>query len=74
MAALYPEEHEYTHYVLDSSLNGTHRFTADDEEYEAWLEEYEKAVKEAAEEAEASEETEENKETEEAAESEGGSE
>jgi len=77
MAALYPEEHEYTHYVLDSSLNGTHRFTADEEEYEAWLEEYEEAVKKAAEEAEASEETEEKKETEEteeAAESEGGGE
>ena len=52
MAALYPEEHEYTHYVLSSTLDGTHRFTADEEEYKTWLEEYENAVKAAAEEAE----------------------
>jgi len=58
MAALYPEDHEYTHYVLNTTLDGTHRFTADDEEYETWLEEYKDAVK-AAEESEAAEETEE---------------
>ena len=49
IAALYPEENEYTHYVLAPSLDGTHRFTADDEEYEAWVEEYEEAVKKAQE-------------------------
>lgn len=58
MAALYPEDHEYTHYVLNTTLDGTHRFTADDEEYETWLEEYKDAVK-AAEESEEAEETEE---------------
>ena len=52
LAALYPEEHEYTYYVLNSSLDGTHRFTSDEEEYEAWLEEYESAVKAASEEPE----------------------
>jgi len=58
MAALYPEEHEFTHYVLNSTLDGTHRFTADDDEYELWLEEYEDAVKAASEEAEDAEEAE----------------
>ncbi len=57
LAALYPEEHEYTHYVLNTTLDGTHRFTSDDEEYETWLEEYKKAVK-AAEEPEETEEQE----------------
>ena len=56
MAALYPEEHEYTYYVLSSTLDGTHRFTADVSEYNSWLEEYENAVKAASEEAEESEE------------------
>ena len=56
MAALYPEEHEYTYYVLNSTLDGTHRFTADVSEYNSWLEEYENAVKAASEEAEESEE------------------
>lgn len=37
IAALYPEESEYTYYVLDPSLDGTHRFTADEEEYYEWL-------------------------------------
>ena len=55
MAALYPEEHEYTYYVLNSTLDGTHRFTADEEEYNSWLEEYEDAVKAASEEAEEAE-------------------
>ena len=58
MAALYPEEHEYTFYVLNSSLDGTHKFTADEDEYDTWLEEYEDAVKAASEEAEETEETE----------------
>ncbi|MBR3200545.1 MAG: endolytic transglycosylase MltG [Mogibacterium sp.] len=52
MAALYPEEHEYTYYVLNSTLDGTHKFTADEDEYNTWLEEYENAVKEASEETE----------------------
>jgi UPF0755 protein len=64
MAALYPEEHEYTHYVLNSTLDGTHRFTADDDEYELWLEEYEDAVKAASEEAEEAEEAEDGTESE----------
>lgn len=55
MAALYPEEHEFTHYVLNSTLDGTHRFTADDDEYNTWVEEYENAVKAASEEAEEAE-------------------
>ena len=59
MAALYPDDHEYTHYVLNTTLDGTHRFTADDEEYETWFEEYKDAVK-AAEESEEAEETEES--------------
>ena len=44
IAALYPEETEYTHYVLSSKLDGTHVFTDDDSEYEALLKEYEEAV------------------------------
>ena len=59
--ALYPDEHEYTYYVLNSTLDGTHKFTSDEAEYNALLAEYENAVKEAAEEAE---ETEENTESE----------
>lgn len=45
IAALYPEENEYTHYVLSSRLDGTHKFTADDAEYEQLKAEYEEAVK-----------------------------
>ncbi len=52
-AALYPEESEYTYYVLDSNLSGTHKFTADEAEYETWLQEYEEAVKAASDKAEA---------------------
>ena len=55
-AALYPEEHEYTHYVLSSNLDGTHRFTDDLDEYKSLRKEYKKAVKAAAEEAEEVEE------------------
>ena len=47
MAALYPEEHEYTYYVLNSTLDGTHRFTSDEEEYQEWLGEYKEAVEAA---------------------------
>ena len=66
MAALYPDEHEYTYYVLDSTLVGTHRFTSDEAEYNALLAEYEDAVKAeaAAEEADAAKEAEENTESE----------
>jgi cell division protein YceG involved in septum cleavage len=45
LAALYPAETEDTYYVLSSSLDGTHKFTSDEAEYQAWLEEYEAAVK-----------------------------
>jgi len=41
IAALYPEENEYTYYVLDPALDGTHMFTADEEEYNEWLHELE---------------------------------
>jgi UPF0755 protein len=44
IAALYPEEDEYTHYVLSSKLDGTHVFTSDDAEYERLLAEYNAAV------------------------------
>ncbi len=71
MAALYPEEHEYTYYVLNSTLDGTHRFTADENEYNSWVEEYENAVKAEAEEAEESEEAEEAEEAPDGTESEG---
>lgn len=53
IAALYPEETEDVYYVLSSELDGTHKFTSDESEYQAWLEEYNNAVKER-EEAEAS--------------------
>jgi UPF0755 protein len=64
MAALYPEEHEYTYYVLSSSLDGTHKFTDDEEEYKKWLKEYEDAVKAASEEAEEADDAEETTESE----------
>ena len=46
IAALYPNDNEYTYYVLDSSLDGTHRFTDDEEEYKKWQQEYEDAAAE----------------------------
>ena len=49
IAALYPEEIEDTYYVLSSDLDGTHKFTSDEAEYQAWLAEYEAAVKANAE-------------------------
>ena len=64
MAALYPEEHEYTHYVLSSTRDGTHKCTADEEEYNALLAEYEEAVKAASEEAEEAEDAAEGTESE----------
>ena len=57
MAALYPEEHEYTYCVHSSTLDGTHKFTADEDEYNMWLEEYENAIKAASEEPEEAEDT-----------------
>ena len=59
LAALYPEEHEYTFCVLDPAMNGTHRFTADENEYNAWTAEYQEALNEAAakENSEAADET-----------------
>ena len=47
IAALYPEENEYIYYAHSSSHDGTHRFTADEEEYNSWLDE-EKAESEEA--------------------------
>lgn len=47
IAALYPEENEDIYYVLSSALDGTHKFTSDEEEYKEWVEEYEEAVSEA---------------------------
>ena len=39
IAALYPEDNEFTYYALNTSRDGTHRFTADENEYNAWIEE-----------------------------------
>ncbi|MBQ3429645.1 MAG: endolytic transglycosylase MltG [Mogibacterium sp.] len=39
IAALYPEDNEFTYYALNVSRDGTHRFTADENEYNAWIEE-----------------------------------
>lgn len=47
IAALYPEDTEDTYYVLSSKLDGTHRFTSDEAEYQTWLEEYNAAVAES---------------------------
>lgn len=44
IAALYPEENEYTYYVLNEKLDGTHVFTADEEEYDALEDAFENAV------------------------------
>ena len=56
IAALYPEDTEDTYYVLSSNLDGTHKFTSDEAEYQALLEEYETAVKESEGSQEAQEE------------------
>ena len=48
IAALYPEDNEYTHYVLSSKLDGTHVFTSDDAEYESLLAEYNAAAEKKA--------------------------
>jgi UPF0755 protein len=45
-AALYPDDSEDIYYVLSSKLDGTHVFTADEDEYNALLEEYKKAAEE----------------------------
>ena len=39
IAALYPDDSEYTYYALDPSMDGTHRFTDDENEYNEWMEE-----------------------------------
>ena len=46
IAALYPEESEYTYYALDPAHDGTHRFTSDENEYNEWLEEEKRAEEE----------------------------
>ena len=56
IAALYPDETEYTHYVLSSRLDGSHVFTSDDAEYEALLEEYNAAYEAKQKEKEAAKE------------------
>lgn len=38
-AALYPDDNEFTYYALNTSMDGTHRFTADESEYNLWMEE-----------------------------------
>ena len=50
IAALYPEDTEDTYYVLSDMLDGTHRFTSDEAEYNTWLEQYNEAIKTKAEE------------------------
>lgn len=45
-AALYPDDSEDIYYVLSSKLDGTHVFTADEDEYNALLEEYKQAAEE----------------------------
>lgn len=60
IAALYPEENDNIYYVLSSKLDGTHKFTADEAEFNALTEEYNAAVaerdsKEAAQKAESGE-------------------
>ena len=59
-AILYPEESEYTYYVLSSSLDGYHKFTSDEAEYEQWLEEYNEAYEAFGKDEEAEEEPEES--------------
>lgn len=39
-AALYPEESEFTYYVLSNKLDGSHEFTSDKSEYKKLLKEY----------------------------------
>ena len=39
IAALYPEDNEYTYYALNAGRDGTHRFTSDESEYNVWIEE-----------------------------------
>ena len=44
IAALYPEDSEDIYYTLSSSLNGSHVFAADEEEYDILRDAYERAV------------------------------
>ena len=39
IAALYPDDNEFTYYALNANRDGTHRFTADEEIYNSWIEE-----------------------------------
>ena len=39
IAALYPDDNEFTYYALNANRDGTHRFTSDEEIYNSWLEE-----------------------------------
>ena len=39
IAALYPDDNEYTYYALNANRDGTHRFTSDEDMYNAWIEE-----------------------------------
>ena len=45
-AALYPDDSENIYYVLSSKLDGTHVFTADEAEYNVFVDEYNKAAAE----------------------------
>jgi UPF0755 protein len=44
IAALYPDDNEYTYYVMSAKLDGSHEFTSDEEEYEELVEAYHTAV------------------------------
>jgi UPF0755 protein len=46
IAALYPNDNEYTYYVMSDKLDGSHKFTADEDEYKELVKSYRKAVKE----------------------------
>ena len=46
-AALYPEDNDNIYYVYSSKLDGSHLFTADEEEYNRLLDEYKKAMEES---------------------------
>ncbi len=43
-AALYPDETDYSYYVLSDKLDGTHVFTSDETEYQTLLEAYNTAI------------------------------
>lgn len=39
IAALYPDDNEFTYYALNANRDGTHRFTSDESIYNSWIEE-----------------------------------